>query len=168
VFYLELFKALQAGDVRYVVVGGLAVNLHGVSRLTMDVDLIIALDGENLSRFATVAQRLGLKPVVPVTLADLGDPTKVRSWIVEKHMLAFALRPPGRADPTIDLLMQPSVAFADAYARRVEKDLGGIRVPIACVDDLIALKTGTGRLKDESDIAALRTLEAERDKGERP
>jgi hypothetical protein len=83
-------------------------------------------------------------------------------------MLAFALRPPGRADPTIDLLMQPSVSFADAYRRRVEKDLGGVRVPVACVEDLIALKTGTGRLKDESDIVALRTLEAERNKGEHP
>lgn len=167
-FYLEFFRALQEDNVRYVVVGGIAVNLHGVSRLTMDVDLIIALDGENLARFATAAQRLGLKPVVPVTLADLGDAAKVRSWIAEKHMLAFALRPPGRADPTIDLLMQPSVAFADAHARRVEKDLGGVRVPIACLEDLIALKTGTGRLKDESDIAALRALEAEGDKGDLP
>lgn len=166
-FYLELFKALQADDVRYVVVGGLAVNLHGVSRLTMDVDLIIALDGENLSRFARVAQRLGLKPVVPVALADLGDAAKVRGWIVEKHMLAFALRPPGRADPTIDLLMQPSVSFADAYARRVEKDLGGVRVSLACIDHLITLKTGTGRLKDESDISMLRSLAAKPDGGER-
>lgn len=167
-FYLDFFRALHDESVRYVVVGGLAVNLHGVSRLTMDVDLILAIDSENLSRFAKVAQRMDLKPVVPVTLAELGDATKVRSWIEEKHMLAFALRPPGRADPTIDLLMQPSVSFADAYARRVEKDLGGVRVPIACVDDLIALKTGTGRLKDESDITALRTLEAERDKGGPP
>jgi len=168
VFYLELFKALQDDGVRYVVIGGLAVNLHGVSRLTMDVDLIIALDDENLSRFGKAAQRLGLKPVVPATLTDLGDAAKVRSWIEEKHMLAFALRPPGRADPTIDLLMQPSVPFADAYARRVEKDLGRVRVPIACVDDLIALKTGTGRVKDESDISALRALQAERDKGGPP
>ncbi len=167
-FYLELFRALQEDDVRYMVVGGLAVNLHGVSRLTMDVDLVIALDGENLSRFARAAQRLSLKPIVPVTLADLGDAAKVRSWIEEKHMLAFALRPPGHADPTIELLMQPSVPFADAYSRRIEKDLGGVRVPIACVDDLIAPKTGTGRQKDESDITALRALEAERGRGEQP
>jgi hypothetical protein len=166
VFYLELFKALQDDGVRYVLVGGLAVNLHGVSRLTMDVDLIIALDGENLSRFAKFAQRMGLRPVAPVTLADLGDAARVRSWIEERHMLAFALRPPGNADPTIDLLMQPAVPFAELFARRIEKDLGGVRVPIACVDDLIALKTGTGRLKDQSDITALRTMEAERDKGE--
>lgn len=160
-FYLELFRALQDDGVRYVVVGGLAVNLHGVSRLTMDVDLIVALDGQNLSRFANVAQRLALKPVVPVTLADLGDAAKVRSWIVEKHMLAFALRPPGRADPTIDLLMQPSVSFDEAYGARLEKDIGGVRVPIASIEHLIALKTGTGRLKDESDIAALRALQRE-------
>jgi hypothetical protein len=168
VFYLELFKALQDDSVRYVVVGGLAVNLHGVGRLTMDVDLVVALDGENLSRFAKAAQRLALKPVVPVTLAELGDAAKVRSWIEEKHMLVFALRPPAAADPTIDLLMQPVVSFAEMYGARVDKDIAGIRVPVASIPHLIALKTGTGRLKDESDIAALRALEAERGREDRP
>lgn len=157
-FYLELFKALEAAGVRYLVAGGLAVNLHGVSRLTMDVDLMLALDGDNLRRFVNAAQVLSLKPVVPVVLADLADEAKVRSWIIEKRMLAFALRPPDRSDPTVDLLVQPAVPFDPAYARRVEKDIAGVRVPVASVEDLIAMKTGTGRLKDESDVAALRAL----------
>ena len=157
-FYLEFFTALEAEGVRYLVVGGLAVNLHGVSRLTMDVDLMIALDGDNLRRFAAVGRTLALEPVVPVALADLADEAKVRSWIVDKRMLAFALRPPGRTDPTIDLLVQPVVPFDAAYARRVEKEIAGVRVPVASVEDLITMKTGTGRQKDESDIAALRAI----------
>jgi hypothetical protein len=48
--YVELFKALHEEGVRYVLVGGIAVNLHGVERATADVDLIIALDAENLGR----------------------------------------------------------------------------------------------------------------------
>ena len=167
-FYLDLFKALQDDSVRYVVVGGLAVNLHGVSRLTMDVDLVVALDAENLARFAKAAQRLALKPVVPVALDELGDAAKVRSWIEEKHMLVFALRPPGAADPTIDLLMQPAVSFDEVYRARLEKDIAGIRVPVASIAHLVALKTGTGRHKDESDIVALRALEAERGQGDQP
>lgn len=161
-FYLELFKALEAESVRYLLVGGLAVNLHGVSRLTMDVDLMIALDGDNLQRFTAAARSLALKPVVPVALADLADEAKVRSWIVDKRMLAFALRPPGRTDPTIDLLVQPVVPFDAAYERRVEKEIAGVRVPVASVEDLITLKTGTGRQKDASDIAALRAIAGSR------
>ncbi len=39
-FYLDLFKALEKHKVRYLLVGGLAMNLHGVPRATMDVDLV--------------------------------------------------------------------------------------------------------------------------------
>ena len=45
-FYLDLFRALQEQKVRYLVVGGVAVNLHGAERMTMDVDLMIAQDVE--------------------------------------------------------------------------------------------------------------------------
>jgi hypothetical protein len=154
VFYLDLFSALEAEGVRYLVAGGLAVNLHGIARLTMDVDLIIALDAENLGRFVKGATRLALKPVVPVPLADLADEAKVRSWIHEKRMLTFALRPPDPSDPVVDLLVQTPVPFEAAYARRIEKNVAGVNVPIAAIDDLIAMKTGTGRAKDASDIAA--------------
>jgi len=47
-FYLDLFGALARHDVRCVVIGGLALNLHGVERATMDVDLVVALDAPNL------------------------------------------------------------------------------------------------------------------------
>ncbi len=50
-FYLELFRKLQQRHVRYLVAGGLAMNLHGVPRMTMDVDLVLAFDHENLSAF---------------------------------------------------------------------------------------------------------------------
>ena len=157
-FYLDLFRALEADRVRYLVAGGLAVNLHGVARLTMDVDLIVALDAENLGRFVSAASRLSLKPVVPVPLAELADEAKVRSWILDKGMLTFALRPPGPSDPVVDLLVRTPVPFESAYARRVEKDVAGVKVPVASIDDLIAMKTGTGRAKDASDITALRAL----------
>ena len=159
-FYLELFKALDEEGVRYLVAGGLAVNLHGVSRLTMDVDLMIALDAGNLGRFVQAAQRLALAPVVPVPLADLADEANVRSWVTQRRMLAFALRPPVKSDPTVDLLVETPVPFEEAYARRIEKTISGTRIPVASIADLIAMKTGTGRLKDESDIASLRALTA--------
>jgi len=53
-FYLELFRALDREKVRYLVVGGVAVNLHGIGRLTVDVDVMLALDSENLGRFVAV------------------------------------------------------------------------------------------------------------------
>lgn len=157
-FYLDLFRALEAEKVRYLLVGGLALNIHGVERATMDVDLMLAPDGDNLQAFFRAAEALRLKPVLPVALADFADPATRRQWAVDKHMTAFALRPPAASAPTLDILVQPQVDFAGAWERRIEKDLGDTHVQLAAIDDLIALKTGTGRQSDQSDIDALRRL----------
>ena len=47
----RFFRELEASKVRYLLVGGLAMNLHGVPRMTMDVDIILAMDEPNLQAF---------------------------------------------------------------------------------------------------------------------
>lgn len=158
-FYVELFRRLEEAKVRYLVVGGIAVNLHGVNRLTHDVDLMIALDAGNLARFVSVAKRYSFKPVVPVAIDDLADAAKVRDWIENKHMLAFGLRPQNPVEPTVDILVKPPVDFEVAYARRVVAEVDGQAIAVAAVADLIVMKTGTGRAKDQDDIAMLKRLE---------
>lgn len=119
---------------------------------------MLALDAENVGAFVAAAKALGMKPLLPVSLEDFADPDKLRSWIDEKHMLAFALRPPLASDPTVDILVRPKVDFDLAWNRRIEKDLGETRLSLAAIDDLIALKTGTGRHRDKADVQALRQL----------
>jgi hypothetical protein len=157
-FYLDLFRELQKHDVQYVVVGGVAVVLHGYARATVDVDLVLALDEANLARFLKAAQTLQLKPSLPVKIEALCDAAQLDEWVREKHMIAFALRSPSPTAPTIDIIVRPNVSFADMYANRVEKALEGVTVPLASIDDLIVLKTGTGRLRDEYDIRILSEL----------
>lgn len=167
-FYLRLFHALDDAGVRYLVVGGIAVNLHGINRLTADIDLMVAMDADNLARFVSVARNFEMKPVVPVALEDLADASKVSDWIENKHMRAFGLRPKTRSDPTVDILVQPPVRFEDAYARRVLADVAGLMVPTAAIEDIIRMKSGTGRQKDEADILALkRLLQVREDNGKR-
>ena len=157
-FYVELFRRLEEAKVRYLVVGGIAVNLHGVNRLTHDVDLMIALDPVNLGRFVALAKRYSFKPVVPVRIEDLADAEKVRDWIENKHMLAFGLRPQNPVEPTIDILVKPPVDFESAYACRVVAEVQGQSIAVASVADIIAMKTGTGRAKDQDDSAMLKRL----------
>lgn len=64
-FYLDLFRALEAKQVRYLLVGGVAMNLHGVPRMTMDVDIVLAMDEPNLRAFLGAANDLGLEPLRP-------------------------------------------------------------------------------------------------------
>lgn len=64
-FYLDLFRALEAKQVRYLLVGGIAMNLHGVPRMTMDVDIVLAMDEANLRAFLGAASDLRLEPWRP-------------------------------------------------------------------------------------------------------
>lgn len=164
-FYLELFRALQKHEVEYLVVGGIAINLHGVERATMDVDLVLAMDAGNLKRFLRVATELELKPSLPVKIESLCDAAQLDAWAREKNMVAFNLRPASKTAPTVDIIVQPRVSFATMYRNRVEKDSGGVRFKVASIDDLIVLKTGTGRNKDASDIVALNKVKQISDEG---
>lgn len=158
VFYFDLFRTLDEKHVRYMLVGGLAMNLHGVPRATMDVDLVLALDSENLKAFLDVAEALGLKPVAPVSLNDLLNPAQRKKWFEDKNMLAFALRPPDMQGPTVDVLIDPPMDIEGALARAVWRGVQDVRVSLVSVDDLIQLKEKSGRAQDRSDIEHLRRL----------
>lgn len=155
-FYLDLFRTLQEERVEYVVVGGLAINLHGVERATMDVDLVLAMDEGNLRRFLNAATRLKLRPSLPVPLEALCDAKQVDNWVREKRLVAFSLQSGSLITPTVDIVVRPALPFDRMYRNRIEKDIGGVRLNLASIEDLIVLKTGTGRKQDASDIEALK------------
>jgi len=157
-FYLDLFKALEKHKVRYLLVGGLAMNLHGVPRTTMDVDLVLALDPANLKAFLGTVETLRLRPVAPVDTDGLLNPAQRQKWVKEKNMLAFALRPPDVQGPTVDVLIDPPVDIEAALARTVWREVQGVRIPLISVEDLIRLKEKSGRAQDRSDIEHLRRL----------
>ena len=113
------------------------------------------MDTGNLRRFLKAATRLQLRPSLPVSLEALFDAQQLETWIREKHMIAFSLRSAVPHLPAVDIIVRPKVPFEVMYRNRIEKDIGGVRFKIASIDDLIALKTGTGRKQDASDITAL-------------
>jgi hypothetical protein len=158
-FYQKLFASLAAHHVRYLLVGGLAVNVHGIPRMTMDVDVVIALDPQNVDHFIAAAEELGLCPVLPVPLADLGNPAKRREWVEQRNRVAVALRAQEKGIPTLDVLLGLDLQFEPAYGRRVVRDLDGIAIDVASIADLIAMKGKSGREQDRSDVEHLRKLE---------
>jgi len=157
-FYVDIFTTLAKYDVRYLLIGGLAMNLHGVPRMTMDVDLLITLDKENLEKFIGAAKSLQLQPVLPLELTDLLDSDKRNRWVENRNMLAFALRSPRAEDPTVDILIDPPIDSKAAFSRVVYRDLGAVRVALASIEDMIVLKEKGGRAQDLADIEHLQQL----------
>ncbi|HQN65264.1 MAG TPA: hypothetical protein PK372_08425 [Rugosibacter sp.] len=157
-FYLDLFSKLQQHDVRYLLIGGLAVSLHGVERATMDIDITVAMKEENLSHLIACAESLNLKPVMPVPLSSLKNIALLKQWHLEKNMQAFALRTDELAGVTLDVLLFTPLNFDEMQSRAVHFDVGGVKIPVASIDDLIAMKRAAGRAIDLSDIVHLEKL----------
>lgn len=154
----DLIKLLAGKDIDFVLVGGLAVALQGYQRVTMDVDVVLAMDEGNLDRFIAAAKDAGLRPTIPVPLELLRRPELIEQWHREKGMLAFSLRGPEAQATVLDVLVKPVVPYADLRRDALMVDLGTLRVPVASIPHLIAMKTGTGRGKDMIDIDELQKL----------
>ena len=134
----EFFELLASHEVRYLVVGGGAVNAHGYVRMTEDFDFWIATDPGNAERVARLIESFGFGELA----------LSAQDFMVPGQIIMLG-RPPNR----IDLLTSiTGVDFEDAYARRSEGVMDGVRMPLISVEDLLINKRATGRLKDMADV----------------
>lgn len=157
----DLLKLLTNAEVDFVLVGGLAVALQGYQRVTLDVDVVLAMDEANLQRFIAAAKSAGLRPGIPVSLDALARPELIEQWHREKGMLAFSLRTNEARALTLDVLVKPVVPFAQLRRDATRVKVGSLDVPVASIAHLIEMKSGTGRSKDLIDIEELRKIQTQ-------
>jgi hypothetical protein len=153
-----VFKALNENAVRYVVVGGLAVVLHGHARLTVDVDLIVDLEFDHARRAIGALTGLGLRPRVPVEPEDFADPGKRAEWIRQRGMQVFSLVDPNNPMRVVDLFVEHPLPFQELWERANEVELRETSIRVASIPDLIELKKRAGRPQDEADVEALEAI----------
>lgn len=157
----EIFAALAEADARYVVVGGLAVILHGHLRATRDLDLVIGLEPANCARALGALAKIGLQPRLPVAMQDFADPEKRREWAEQRNMQVFQLWQPGNPLRSVDVFVREPVDFAELWDASSVKDLDGVPIRVVGIRHLIAMKQTAARPRDLDDIAALREIAAE-------
>jgi len=92
--YEEVFREFEANKVRYLVVGGVAVNIYGYIRMTVDLDIMVDLSEENLSKIITIMEKLGYSPRAPVKPGDLLSKEKREEWIKKKGAVVFTFVDP--------------------------------------------------------------------------
>ena len=153
--YEAIIKALEDADVRYVIAGGFAVNLHGFLRFTKDLDLIIDLDPANANRALQVLGACGLAPRLPVAMAEFADPDKRRDWIENRNMLVFQIWHPEDPMCSVDVFVRSPIDFDALWLRAPRAHLGSTACRIASIEDLITMKQQAGRPQDLRDIEEL-------------
>jgi hypothetical protein len=156
--YLGIFKKLNEEKIKYIVVGGLAVNFLGVPRMTYDIDLLLYLEDSNLRKFLRVMKGWGFKPKVPVDIMDFADGKKRRYWIKHKNMKAFNLVNPEWGVSEIDIVVNTPVDYEKAGKNLRYFILQGVSIPTISIRDLIKMKEKSGRLQDKKDTENLRRI----------
>jgi hypothetical protein len=152
-FLRELVAALSDASVRYAIVGGVAMNLHGVPRMTYDVDLVVTPSSyEALER---VLLSLGLRPRLPLLLRELVDVEHRRALKQARNLVAMTFTDPNRPLRETDLRVDPDIDAEGIVARAQPRPLGRETLRVCSRADLVALKRHAGRDKDLHDLADL-------------
>ena len=139
-----------------MVVGGVAVVLHGYPRFTADLDLVVELTASNASAAIAALQTLGYRPRAPVRAEDFADEDIRASWRKDKGLTVFSLWSQRYPGTEVDLFVEEPFDFGEAWSRRLEALLDdGTIVQVVGIDDLRTLKASVGRPKDVDDIAQL-------------
>ena len=154
----ELLAYLDAAGVRFVVVGGLAVVIHGHARLTVDIDLVLDLETENVRRAIDALTARGLRPLLPVNASDFVDVETRREWVETRNLQVFTMRDPGNPLLTIDLFAREPIPFDDLWSRATNVVLGGREIRVASLEDLITMKRVAARPQDLLDIEKLEAI----------
>jgi predicted nucleotidyltransferase len=157
-YYEDVFRRLNEKKVRYIVIGGVALVLHGVVRLTVDLDLMLDLDKNNLEKFVSVVKSLGYKPKMPVKTKDFFDPNMRNKWRKEKNMKVFSFYNPKKPINLIDVFFDEPIDFNKIYKSRKVIKVDNFKLPIISIEHLIKLKKLSGRAQDIADIKSLKKL----------
>jgi predicted nucleotidyltransferase len=153
-----VLKTLLDSNVEFVLIGGLAAQVHGSPSLTRDVDVCFNLDRENLDRVAKALEMLAaVRRDLPEAVHAPIDARALRAGDVFRLRTRYG---------DLDLLAHPDpgLDFATLAERSITAELLGIRVKVAGLEDLMAMKRATGRPKDRIELEILGALREELDR----
>jgi len=154
--FREFLEFLEKRNVKYLLVGGYAVGIHGFPRYTGDMDVFIAIETGNAEKMVNVFADFGF--------GDLG--LKKETFLQSEKIIEV-----GREPMKIQVLTGiDGVTFDQCYASRAYFQEGALRIPVIGYEELIQNKLATPRGKDKIDVEELRKVkdDAKKPKASRP
>lgn len=158
----DILLALVDSNVSFVVAGGVAAVLHGVERLTLDLDIALDLSPENVRRFLAVMRSMHMTPRVPVPPEALMEPDKVRAMVEEKHAIVFTFADADSPLLHVDVFLKADLSFAALNQDAIVLVVDGRSIRTTSRQQLIRMKQAINppRDKDLADIKALQRMES--------
>ena len=144
---LNIWKVFNEKNVRYVTIGGLAVNIHGYTRNTGDIDILIEDTLENRKKFRVALKEIGI-----------GDFPQIETMQFVAGYTDFTISYDLRLDVMTSIKGLEQVSFDVLHQNATIVLLKEIPVYFIDYDNLMIAKKATNRLKDQLDIEELNKL----------
>lgn len=151
-FILKICQALSDAKINYAIVGGYAVALHGAVRGTVDVDLLIQWQKQQLIAFEQCMSDLGLVSQLPIDAEQLFHFKD--EYIKNRNLIAWNFYNPKDVTQQVDLIISTDLGTKTT----TEKWVGNQVINILNKKDLINMKHQSGRPQDLEDIKSLKLL----------
>jgi predicted nucleotidyltransferase len=139
--FKEFIQSLNDNGVRYLIVGGYAVALHGHPRYTKDIDVWLWLNEQNAAQMMKALEQFGF--------GSIG--LKAEDFIEPDQIIQLGY-PPARIDMLTTL---PGVDFEECYPSRVEVEIEGLKMNFIDLESLKKNKRASGRAQDLADLENL-------------
>jgi len=139
--FKEFIQLLNANQVKYLIIGGYAVAIHGHPRYTKDIDIWVEMSSENAIKLITALDQFGFGSL-GLSAQDFQTPNQI-------IQLGY---PPNR----IDLITTPDgIDFETCYPSKTEIIIDNIPVQFIDLENLRKNKKASGRLQDLADLENL-------------
>ncbi|KYG79066.1 nucleotidyltransferase DUF2204 [Roseivirga ehrenbergii] len=147
-YYLHVIKAFNVSGVRYMVIGGFAVNFYGYNRTTGDLDLWVSNDENNLIKLGNAFYRMGYE-----------FSEEAENEIIKNNIVSFS-----EGNYTVELLarinISKEISFDEALEKAETRIIEGTEIKVISFQDLKNEKSRSKRYKDLDDLSKLEEVEA--------
>jgi len=155
--YEDILGEFQKHKIQYIVIGGIAVNLHGALRSTADLDILLEMNQDNLKQFLAILKSNNYHSKQPIDLIQIADRKNRECLVREKNLKAVNFYKKSGFEE-VDVIIDAPFTFREAKKDIVWIKSGSARIPLLSIDGLIKMKKNTGRSIDKLDIDTLKRI----------
>ena len=149
---IRVVDALESENIKYALVGGHAVALHGAVRGTIDLDFVIQLTKSAFLKTEKALGEIGLKSRLPVDAEDVFNFRE--EYIRNKNLIAWSFVNSDKPTEMVDIIITEDAN----QITTVNKEVMGRKIKVANLPSLITMKKKSGRPQDIEDVRALERL----------
>ena len=154
-----IVRALNDAGVRYLLVGGIAVNAHGYGRNTYDVDIVIQLDPQNIQRAFDALRSADYHPLLPISASQFTEASLRENWRREKNMLVLRFWSDSHRETPLDVFVYEPFDFDTEWTAAWWQEFApDVKVPVIRLSALQQMKREAGRPQDLADLDELNLL----------